>query len=502
MEISFENKTISAYREIYHQSKRVQESAESVVPDTDDDIGRIASVQTGIMLKSKDVTARGVVVSGEASASILYITEEGQKVSFVRLSRGFSLEYELADIEPETVAQISLSIVNCECRVLNPRKISVTFEISGELSCYRQENLIIDTKLPANGQEHLYARYESAELMLANAACEKTFGINEQFSFPSGKPSPSRLVSQKVDFAVSDKQLIGSKLIIKGNVNIAVCYLSDDLNYPITTELSTPFSQIIDIGQETMDNCSVNIELTSAYFDLISTISGDKAMDAELHAVIQIVSRSRTVLSYIADAYSNRMPVDCTMQSCQFSMVSGIQKQKLSGDERISVAEDCSDVLSAFVSISELALEQGKVTVGVGLDVIYRDGSGILSSVRRTMSMEAEAGAGANSLRLCSAKLSDVYLRPDGQFIDGHISAELCFMVCGSTEIKKLASVSLDEDAAYDLSKYPSITLVKAGNESLWELAKVYHSSVEQIKALNQLDEDMGGKLLLIPKAL
>ena len=66
MEITFENNTTNIRREIYHQTKRTQESTESVVPDTDDDIGRILSVQSSVMLKSKDVTSRGVSISGEA----------------------------------------------------------------------------------------------------------------------------------------------------------------------------------------------------------------------------------------------------------------------------------------------------------------------------------------------------------------------------------------------------------------------------------------------------
>ena len=38
MDISFESREIPIYREYYHQAKRVQESAECVVPDTDADI--------------------------------------------------------------------------------------------------------------------------------------------------------------------------------------------------------------------------------------------------------------------------------------------------------------------------------------------------------------------------------------------------------------------------------------------------------------------------------
>lgn len=500
MEISFENKTVTVYREIYHQTKRTQESAESVVPDTDDDIGRIASVQTNLMLKSKDVTARGVIISGEATAALLYITEDQQKVSFVRLSRGFSLEYEVPEITPETVAQVNLSIVNCETRVLNPRKVSVTFELAGELSCYQQESLIIDSRLPEDGCQGFHARYESTELMLANAVCEKTLGINEQFSFPGGKPSPSRLVSQQIDFAVSDSQLIGSKVIIKGNVNIAQCYLSEEVNYPLRAEFTTPFSQIIDIGEESMDNCSLRIELTSAYFDIINTISSEKALDMELHAVIQLVSRCRKSLSYVADFYCNKMPVDCAVQSRQFSMVSGIQKLKITSDERLSVAEDCTDVLSAFLSITEISLEQGQVKAGIGIDVVYRDGNGLLSSVHRAVNMEGDGGG--QNLRLCSARLTDIYLRPDGQFIDGHFCAEISCQVCTGMELRKVGSVTLNEEAAYDLSRYPTVTLVRVEGESLWDLAKTYHSSVEQIRAMNELEEELTGRLLLIPKVL
>lgn len=500
MEISFENKTVNIYREIYHQTKRSQESAESVVPDTDDDIGRIASVQTALMLKSKDVTARGVIISGEATAALLYITEDQQKVSFVRLTKSFTMEYEVADIDPDTVAQVRLSIVNCETRVVNPRKVSVTFELAGELSCYKQESLTIDSRLPAEGSDGLHARYESTELMLASAACEKTFGINEQFSFPSGKPAPSRLVSQQIDFAVSDSQLIGSKVIIKGNVNLSLCYLSEEVNYPLRTEFTTPFSQIIDIGEENMDNCSMNIELTSAYFDIINTISSEKALDVELHAVIQLVSRSRKSLSYVADIYSNKMPVECATQSRQFGVVSSVQKLKITSDERLSVAEDCTDVLSAFLSITEISLEQGQIKAAVGVDVVYRDSNGFLSSVHRILNMEGDGGG--QNLRLCSARLCDVYLRPDGQFIDGHISAEISCLVCGSIEVRKVGAVSLDEDSAYDLSTYPTVTLVRVERESLWELAKTYHSSVEQIRAMNELEEEISGRLLLIPKAL
>ena len=500
MEIGFENKVINVYRELCRQTKHVQVSAESVVPDTDEDIGRVASVQSSVLLKSKDLTGRGVLISGEASASLLYITEDQQRVSFVRLSKSFTIEYEAADIDSETVAQIHLAVLNAEARVINPRKVSVTFELSAELSCYKKEELCVDTALPERERRGVHAKYDDRELVFANAACEKTFAINEQFAFPTGKPSPCKLVSHKVELVISDSQLIGTKVIVKGSAEIALCYLSQDVSYPVKTEFSAPFSQIIDVGEESMDSCIVTPELTSCYFDLIDTMSGEKALDMEIHAVMQLVCRCRKRMRYVSDVYSNLMPASCEVKNCQYTVASDVQRVKLSADERISIVDDCTDVLSAFVSIAHLSQEQGKLNAGVNIDVVYRTKSGLLSSARRTISMEGECGAA--NIRIISSRLTDVYLRPDSQFIDGHMSVELSYLVCTNVELNKVSSVTLDDQAPFDLSRYPTVTMVRAGGESLWELAKQYHSSVERISAMNEIDGDINGKMLLIAKSV
>ena len=197
MEINFENKSVGAYREIFHQIKRIQESAESVVPDTNDDIGRVASVQTSVLLKSKELTSRGVSVTGEICAALLYITEGENAVSFVRLNKSFELEYEMGEMEGDIRAQIALSVTNCEARVINPRKVSVTVELAGELSCYRQETVSVETLLPEDGCEGLHAKFETVEAVIVNAACEKTFALNEQFKIPQEKPVPAQIISQR-----------------------------------------------------------------------------------------------------------------------------------------------------------------------------------------------------------------------------------------------------------------------------------------------------------------
>ena len=66
--------------------------------------------------------------------------------------------------------------------------------------------------------------------------------------------------------------------------------------------------------------------------------------------------------------------------------------------------------------------------------------------------------------------------------------------------LRILESAELDEEHPFDLSSLPAVTLVRVEGESLWELARSYHSSTDAVTALNDAEE-REGKMLLIPRA-
>ena len=151
------------------------------------------------------------------------------------------------------------------------------------------------------------------------------------------------------------------------------------------------------------------------------------------------------------------------------------------------------------MSVAHISQEQTKISAAVNVDVVYRSSQGQLAAVRRSIGMEGE---GSTGMRISSARLTDVYLRPDGQYVDGHMALELSCVSVGSVEVRRVDSIELDEENGFDLSQYPAVTLVRAGDETMWELAKEYHSSVEKISAANPAEDATGAGLLLIPKCV
>ena len=500
MEIKLDSKSITAFKELTYQKKVIQEICESVVPDTDEDIGKIAAVQSSVILKSKDITSLGVLITGEVTASLIYITESQEKLSFMKIKKAFSIEYDVPEIGQNYIAQINLMVVSNEAKLINPRKVSVCFEIAGELNCYVSEEVPVEYGLPADCTEGIHVKYESSELSLISAVCEKTFSINEQLAFVNGKPVPSRIVSADARLYIIDTQFVGTKAIVKGNAEIQLTYFSDEVGYPVKTEMNTSFSQVIDISDENADSCNIIPAVTGLYYGIADSISGDKILDLELHAVLQLSCRSNRNILYVSDSYSNVMSSDCVGEKFIYNTVSDTKKIKLSADERLNVEEDCADVLSLFVSIGPLSYDEEKLKANIYVDILYKKDSGEISSVRRTIMLQNDLpGLGC---RISSAKLADVYLRPDGQLIDAHLALELFYLTCSTVELTRVQSIKLEEEKIIELEKYPTVTLVRCTEETLWDLAKKYHSSVEKIRASNEDCEDIYGKMILVPKTI
>lgn len=498
MEIKIENKTIRSFREISRQIKKIQETAETVVPDINDDIGKIVSTNTALFLKSKEVTGRGVLIGGEAEISVLYITEGESTVSFLRTTKAFTMEYDVDGADNDAVAQIALSVSNTETRVLNPRKVSVTVEICGEMSCFKQESVNTESRLPAS-DVLIHTKTETESAVLINSACEKTFAYNEQFTFPSAKPVPQKLIWQEPVFEIAETQLVGTKALVKGSFHVTVFYLSESVEYPIQWSFSAPFSQLLDIGQEKMDLSAVRIEISSAYFELVDTISGEKALDTEIHAVMQLLSYFNQEVSFISDAYCNCLPLSCRMQPERLCGLSDVQRMLLSSDEQISIAEDCKDVLSVHSALAGASLSRSRAEANLTVDILYQTQSGSLSAVHRSIMLEQECAL--SDARLTGAKLAAVDLRSEGSSLSGRVSVELSTRSSSVREVSTVESVELDEEKPFDLSLFPSVTLVRAEEESVWELAKKYHSCPERITAVNCFEADVRGCMLMIPKS-
>ena len=492
MELRFEHTGIPGWRERFCREEKIRVDLEGVVPDVNEDVGRIASVQASVLLKSKELTGRSARIGGEVTAAVLYITEKEDAVSFVRLSREFETEIDIGAAESIDELQVMLRVNRAEARILNPRKLAVSAELVCRALGYGREELTLSLLPAEEDTALLHGLEERLETTAAVSVCEKSFALSESFEFPEGRAAPQTLLCHELQLRITDQSRVGSRLIVKGGMELCVWVQAEGLCYPVRQQFSAPFSQIIETGTEACACCTLLCEPTAVYLTLGDGIGGGKTLDAEVHAVLQAVCRSRKELRFLSDAYSNAMPLRCGEQSLYRESAGEMQLSALRASTPVTVAENCADVLAALP-----VLQVGAEDAAVNLDVIYRTTDGAMTAVRRSVALRGEKLP--SDARLLSAALRRCDLRAAGEGMDCELEAELCWQSLKAAQQPAIGSASLDEDHPYDRSALPAVTLVRVEKESLWELARRFHASVEGITAANAPGE-IAGRMLLIPR--
>ena len=491
MELQFETKSCEAWRECLSETEKIRVDLEGVVPDVNEDVARVASVQCGVLLKSKEITGGTVRIGGEIEALVLCITENADAVQTVVLRKEFETQIEGGDTAPEE-AQVSLSVLRTESRVLNPRKLSVSAELGCRVSGWARERQNMSV-LPQEGDESLLCGLEErAEMQLVTGVSEKSFAVTESFPFPQDRAAIRRVLGGKARMNLTEHSRIGTRLIVKGSMEIEAFCETEGNCVPVKYRFSTPVSQILDTGSESTSCCSLQCEVTSVFLDLTDSIGGGKALDAEIHAVLQLVARRSEQFCCLKDVYSNVMPLQSGSTTERIPQCGEMVKSALTASELLPVADDCADVLSILPGLG--LAEEG---ITADLDILYRSKMGDLCAVHRQLRFKGDLLP--PDARILSAALLQEDLRPEGDGIQAALTAGILWQRTGEREITAVSGVTLEEERPFDLSAFPAVTMVRVENESVWELAKGYHSSVEAIERENDT-ENAAGKMLLIPR--
>ena len=491
MDIQFNETTVQACQELARLTKTVQLTMESVVPDTKDDIGRILSVRPEVYLKSKELRNRCASIGGEAVVTVLYINETESAVSSFSFSQSFQQEYELAAAEDDDLLQIRLCSSGLQARALNPRKLSVDLEISSELSVHRSCRCTISEQLPADTGVPVHLQSIETNVVLYTGVCEKSISLNDQLQFPEGSQTPTEMIGKEVNYCLREKEIVGGRLLIKGDVNLTLYFFPEGSSIPASCQFQLPFSQLIDLGGEDAEEAELWFLPTSDYVNLIESIDGRKLLDAEFHALVQVRSRRKQPIQYISDAYSNQMPCECQCSEQMLTEAVVDRQLRLTADESIEMPEEYQELLSYYAELGPCTVSQGSVV----LDLLCRSKDEKLFAMRRNIALSPESDP--MDVSGVSFTLKDFAVRQNGGSFNVRISVEGEGQEIKQTQIRRITALNLDEERAYDLSAYPSLTAVWAETESIWELAKYYHSSPEAILALN---EELPHRPVFVPK--
>lgn len=490
-------KRIRCFKKVYEAALSREETAESVVPDTQPDIAEILDTDGMVMLRSKDSEPGRAGISGSISATVLYRPEAGWGVKALNVTMNFSVYAESAAITEESRLSATVRICAIEARMLNPRKVLIRAEVLVTLSCFEEGELEVFDGLEDAGDTQVLLA--SCRFSPVTDVREKTFVINEEFQMPATKPVAGELLKQRVELVSEEVKSVGNRLIFKGAAQISLLYAASGDSPVSALTFSAAFSQILEMDEMSEQaDAEIRLMLTGAYFE---THPDGRSLTCELHLVAQAIVSDNGEMSYIADAYSNTNELRLESEVMETVSIERRQPLRETIRDTIETSATVRDIIQVYPVMGIAEVSGGRVRCPVTVTVIYSDDADVIRSVRRSFTVESSVEIGPlMEAAVTEIRGAEAFASPAAGGLEFRMPVDIDLLITSRHRCSAITGIEVDEESPVNTSQWPSVTvLMRRDGADVWELAKRYRSTPELIEMANSGEGD--DNLLLIPRA-
>lgn len=497
MELQFKKVPIPALENSVLEEKHMELTQEVRLSDSLPDIGRVLSAWAQPVLRSKEWTGDALRISGGISLSCAYAPEDGSEIRTVQEWLPFQMKWDLDPKTPEGRMLVLPLLRFAEGRSISSRKMM----LRAGISCLMKAVSPISGELyaPEIVPEDIQLLTRTYPLRIPTEAGEKSFQIDEELDLPGAVPPGGKLLSSVMTPQITENRVVGDKVVFKGRGNLHCLYRCPEGKlHGVDFEL--PFSQFSQLdrvyGQDS------GAQVLTAVTDLEAQSLENGKIRVKSGLVGQYLVDEKRFLEVTEDAYSPFRDVQVKRETLMLPSVLLDKKESLQPSARIpgmtgNTLEDC--FLSDFPRQRRL---DGKfqLTVPGTFQLLQENEEGLLQGATvKWEEMLDIPGAENVALEAIPQYSGAVSALTSAEGTELTAALELDTRASARTEIPMVTGLTLGQEQEPDPGR-PSLILTRAGEGSLWEIARDCGSTVEAIRDANGLAGDPEpDRMLLVP---
>lgn len=496
MEVSFRSNYGSCLREVLQELQNNEQTQEIRLSEGMPDVGQILAAWGQPVLRSKEWSADTVSFSGGMMVWVLYTPEDGSPEQCLEGWIPFQMRWDLPEDLPEGRLSLRLRPRSVDARSVSPRKVLVRAGMSAMAQAF------VPTEIPLclpeanlDGVELLRSTYP---VRLMKEGGEKNITLEETLILPDSAPQPQSIVYYRMDPWETDRKVLSQKVVFRGNAGLHLLYRCQEGQLH-SWDFEIPFSQFTELTGEYGPEAQVDFAFCPTGLDLELDEAGRLHLKCGITAQYLITDQEQ--LELVEDAYSPRKELSLLTQQLEIPAVLERRKETLLAEQGIP-AEAAAVADSVFLAdFPRQRHREGGIAweqPGLFQSLYYgTDGALHTGTSRWEGRMELDAGENVRIRALPG------FTQPQCAIGSGQLTmkAELPIEFTSDAvhEITAVTGLALGDDRKLDPSR-PSLILRRAGDSTLWEIAKASNSTVDSIRQANSLqNEPAPGQMLLIP---
>lgn len=484
MELQFHKTEYPYLRTVQSQTQTQEQTLEIKLSEGMPDIGRVLLCWGQPVLRSKEWRGDEAQITGGIMAWALYQPEDGSAPRVVEGWMPFQMRWDFLGSQRDGHLLVSMWLRNMDARCISARKLM----LRGDVAVYSQAlqpdsmNLFAPGELPDSVQ----LLKKTYPLQMVSEAGEKAFLIDEDLQPPEDL---EQILYYTLQPTVHDKKVVADKVVFRGAAQMHMLYLSADGEIS-TWDYEMPFSQFAELDREYKE-AAVRVLPTVTSMELEKGEPDGLRLKAGVTGQFAVICCDEVEI--VEDAYCPGRETRVQTETVTMPAPMDTFRQTLTAE----VPAEGRVLDAAFLPGVPMMTRQGdesSADLSGQFQVLYRDEEGTLQGV--TNRWEGNIPMPAQpEMQLMMQNLGRPQVTANG------IRTELALnrQFDSGDEKNVVSGLIVDENEEVDPNR-PSLILRRAGRNTLWDIARESGSTVDRIREVNGIEEDLEpGKMLLIP---
>ena len=500
-------------------TKNVQTTIDSDmnVPDTKPDIEKIIASRQEATIQNVEAMVDKLKVEGRILVSILYSTF-GEKPELASFSQTIPFDeiIHMDGVLPMDTVKVSGVMEDSAISVINSRKLGVKGILTLSISASDVDMMEGCTAIEDDHVQQLHKRLHLSTMVVNKKDSAR---VKEEIMLPNQKPNIGKILWYDVQMNHPEIKVQDGQIPIRGEMQLFLLYETAEEQTPVQCmEWEFPFHvdvQCSECREGMIENIGVSIG--SRQVDAKPDEDGEeRVLVAEIGLDLDLKIYDDLNVDFLWDAYipTGNLKLDTKEFEYERLMMKNSGKTRVSkrirpGDGQPGAMQLCHVDGTVKVDDSEI-VENGILVEGVvAVNVIYISSQD--SNPLQSTSALIPFSYTVETAPLTPEDHYDVQVSLD-QLSGSMLDAEE--MECKGTinvtvltfEKERTTMITGAEEEAFDMEEFekmPGIVgyYVREG-DTLWDIAKQYHTTVESMKQMNDLagDEIIPGDRLIIVK--
>lgn len=479
-----------------------QVETDCIVNDVKPDVLNVISTNGVVNIYKKDVMDGKIRIDGAINTYIIYLADDNEStIRSLNTSLDFTEIIDMDNAKENMDSKIEITVKNFDTKIINGRKLNIKANLDISVAIYSNEACDVITGV-SNAENFQILNSTQKITSLVGKGSNKV-SAKDTIAIDTADEL-AEIMNVNIDIVDEEIKISYNKVLSKADARIEIMYLTED-NRINTASTKIPIMGFVDI-QNINENCDCEVQncLSNLVVKPDST-EHSISVDAEIEVICAAYETKQ--IDVIEDLYS--ITSDIEFEKKEINSIT--DRNKINGlhtlNENIRIPELTGRVLDIQTkpTINSAQIRNGKVIYegNLNLTILFEQGNGInarnvdLPFNHEVLSDKIDENSNIDTV--VKIKQNDFIVK-DG-VIEVAVGIEFNISEQKSQKMNMIEGISLEESK--ECCNYSMVIYFVKPGDTLWKIAKMFKSTVEDIARLNNI-EDVNkltvGQQLYIPR--